>query len=58
MMNNFQGKEGDTIVASLTRNNNEGDIGFIAPLERRSVLITRRHNCIVPIRNMENFNGE
>jgi superfamily I DNA and/or RNA helicase len=26
MMNNYQGEESDIIVASLTRNNNEGDI--------------------------------
>lgn len=52
---NYQGEESDIVIASLTRSNEFGDIGFMAAPERLNVLITRARNCIVLIGNMETF---
>ncbi|KND87588.1 NFX1-type zinc finger-containing protein 1 [Tolypocladium ophioglossoides CBS 100239] len=49
------GEESDIIIASLTRSNNDGDIGFMAAPERLNVLITRARNCLILIGNMETF---
>ncbi|KAK0613521.1 P-loop containing nucleoside triphosphate hydrolase protein [Immersiella caudata] len=54
-IDNYQGEESDIIVASLTRSNESGDIGFMSAPERLNVLITRARNCIVLIGNMETF---
>lgn len=43
------------MVASLTRSNETGDIGFMSAPERLNVLITRARNGIVLIGNMETF---
>ncbi|PNY26752.1 NFX1-type zinc finger-containing protein 1 [Tolypocladium capitatum] len=52
---NYQGEESDIIIASLTRSNSDGDIGFMAAPERLNVLITRARNCLILIGNMETF---
>lgn len=52
---NYQGEESDIVIASLTRSNESGDIGFMAAPERLNVLITRARNCFVLIGNMETF---
>ncbi|KAK3990815.1 putative AAA family ATPase [Cladorrhinum sp. PSN332] len=54
-IDNYQGEESDIVIASLTRSNDSGDIGFMAAPERLNVLITRARNCIVLIGNMETF---
>lgn len=43
------------MIASLTRCNGSGDIGFMFAPERLNVLITRARNCLVIIGNMETF---
>lgn len=43
------------MIASLTRSNESGDIGFMSAPERLNVLITRARNCIVLIGNMATF---
>lgn len=43
------------MIASLTRSNESGDIGFMAEPERLNVLITRARNGIVLVGNMGTF---
>ncbi|KAK3293760.1 P-loop containing nucleoside triphosphate hydrolase protein [Chaetomium fimeti] len=54
-IDNYQGEESDIIIASLTRSNGSGDIGFMFAPERLNVLITRARNGIVLIGNMATF---
>ncbi|KAL2131440.1 hypothetical protein VTI74DRAFT_5109 [Chaetomium olivicolor] len=54
-IDNYQGEESDIVIASLTRSNESGDIGFMSSPERLNVLITRARNCIVLIGNMDTF---
>lgn len=54
-IDNYQGEESDIVVASLTRSNPKGGIGFMSAPERLNVLITRARDCIVVIGNMETF---
>ncbi len=55
LTDNYQGEESDIVIASLTRSNDTGDIGFMAAPERLNVLMTRARNGIVLIGNMETF---
>ena len=43
------------MIASLTRSNPSGDIGFMSAPERLNVLITRARNGIILIGNMDTF---
>lgn len=43
------------MIASLTRSNEKGDIGFMKAPERLNVLISRARNCLIMIGNMETF---
>lgn len=54
-IDNYQGEESDIVVASLTRSNDSGDIGFMAAPERLNVLISRARNCLIIVGNMETF---
>ncbi|KAK0390083.1 hypothetical protein NLU13_3656 [Sarocladium strictum] len=54
-IDNFQGEESNIVVASLTRSNKRGDIGFMKEPERLNVLISRARNCLIMIGNMETF---
>ncbi|EAQ84249.1 hypothetical protein CHGG_10653 [Chaetomium globosum CBS 148.51] len=54
-IDNYQGEESDIVIASLTRSNPSGDIGFMSAPERLNVLITRARNGIVLIGNMDTF---
>ncbi|KAK1829287.1 P-loop containing nucleoside triphosphate hydrolase protein [Podospora conica] len=51
----YQGEENDIVIASLTRSNESGEIGFMSAPERLNVLITRARNCLVMIGNMVTF---
>jgi hypothetical protein len=55
ILDNYQGEESDLVIASLTRSNEAGDIGFMAQPERLNVLITRARNGLVLIGNMATF---
>lgn len=52
---NYQGEESDIVIASLTRCNDAGDIGFMAAPERLNVLRTRARNCFVMIGSASTF---
>ncbi|KAK1749921.1 helicase required for RNAi-mediated heterochromatin assembly 1 [Echria macrotheca] len=54
-IDNYQGEESDIVIASLTRSNETGDVGFMCAPERLNVLITRARNCLVLIGNMATF---
>ncbi|KAL1838403.1 hypothetical protein VTJ49DRAFT_2687 [Mycothermus thermophilus] len=54
-IDNYQGEESDIVIASLTRSNDSGDIGFMAAPERVNVLITRARDGIILIGNMATF---
>lgn len=43
------------MIASLTRSNESGDVGFMSAPERLNVLITRARNCLILIGNMATF---
>jgi hypothetical protein len=49
LIDNYQGEESDIIIASLTRSNPVGDIGFMAAPERLNVLISRARNALIMI---------
>lgn len=55
MADNYQGEESDIVIASLTRGNEQGDIGFMSSPERLNVLISRARNCLIMIGNMDTF---
>lgn len=52
---NYQGEESDIVIASMTRSNNNGDIGFMKAPERLNVLCSRARECLIMIGNMETF---
>ena len=54
-IDNYQGEENDIIVASLTRSNEEGNIGFMSSPERLNVLLSRARNGLIIIGNSETF---
>ncbi|KAJ1326606.1 helicase required for RNAi-mediated heterochromatin assembly 1 [Microdochium nivale] len=54
-IDNYQGEESDIVIASLTRGNDRGDIGFMSSPERLNVLITRSRCGLILLGNMETF---
>ncbi|KAI0846858.1 P-loop containing nucleoside triphosphate hydrolase protein [Daldinia vernicosa] len=54
-IDNYQGEESDIVVASLTRSNDDGDIGFMCAPERLNVLISRARNALIMIGNASTF---
>lgn len=54
-VDNYQGEESDIVIASLTRSNSHGSIGFMDAPERLNVLITRARLGIIIFGNMETF---
>ncbi|KAG8157551.1 hypothetical protein KVR01_012593 [Diaporthe batatas] len=54
-IDNYQGEEADIVIVSLTRSNDNGDIGFLAARERLNVLLSRARNCLIMFGNMETY---
>jgi SpoVK/Ycf46/Vps4 family AAA+-type ATPase len=54
-IDNFQGQESDVVVASLTRSNGNGDIGFMVQPERLNVLLSRARKALIIIGNSDTF---
>ncbi|KAK1470006.1 ATPase [Colletotrichum melonis] len=54
-IDNYQGEESDIVIVSLTRSNNNGDIGFMKAPERLNVLCSRARECLILFGNMETF---
>jgi Cdc6-like AAA superfamily ATPase len=51
----FQGEERDIVIASLTRSNSSGDIGFMIAPERLNVLLSRARKALIIIGNSATF---
>ncbi|KAF1955358.1 P-loop containing nucleoside triphosphate hydrolase protein [Byssothecium circinans] len=54
-IDNYQGEESDIVIASLTRSNNVGDIGFMSAPQRVNVLLSRARNALIMIGNADTF---
>lgn len=54
-IDNYQGEESDLVIASLTRSNSSGDIGFMSARERLVVLMSRARDGIILFGNMHTF---
>ncbi|KAL0932639.1 AAA family ATPase [Colletotrichum truncatum] len=54
-IDNYQGEESDVVIASMTRSNKKGDIGFMKAPERLNVMCSRARECLIMIGNMETF---
>ena len=55
VVDNYQGEENEIIVASLTRSNEEGNIGFMSSPERLNVLLSRARTGLIIIGDSETF---
>ncbi|KAK1144124.1 hypothetical protein N8T08_005786 [Aspergillus melleus] len=54
-IDNYQGEESDIVVATLTRSNENGDIGFMTAPQRLNVLLSRARDILIMIGNIETF---
>ncbi|KAG7133767.1 NFX1-type zinc finger-containing protein 1 like [Verticillium longisporum] len=54
-IDNYQGEESDIVIASLTRSNARGDIGFMKAPERLNVLVSRARNSLIMIGTLDTF---
>ncbi|GME65998.1 AAA family ATPase [Neofusicoccum parvum] len=54
-IDNYQGEESDIVIASLTRSNSNGEIGFMSSPERLNVLLSRARIGLIIIGNSETF---
>ncbi|KAE8349886.1 P-loop containing nucleoside triphosphate hydrolase protein [Aspergillus coremiiformis] len=54
-IDNFQGEESDIVIATLTRSNEDGDIGFMAAPQRLNVLLSRARDVLIMIGNAATF---
>ncbi|KAG2072157.1 P-loop containing nucleoside triphosphate hydrolase protein [Suillus decipiens] len=57
-IDNYQGEESDIVVASLTRSNPDGAIGFMKSPERLNVLLSRARDGLILIGNMVTFENK
>lgn len=55
IIDNYQGEERDIVIASLTRSNDRGDVGFMYAPERLNVLLSRARNALIVIGNFQTF---
>jgi hypothetical protein len=54
-IDNYQGEESKIVIASLTRSNKKGDIGFMAAPERVNVPLSRARNVLIMVGNSKTF---
>ncbi|KAK2747019.1 hypothetical protein FQN55_005288 [Onygenales sp. PD_40] len=54
-IDNYQGEERNIVIASLTRSNSRGDIGFLSAPERLNVLISRARDSLIILGNASTF---
>ena len=54
-IDNYQGEESDIVIASLTRSNQNRDIGFMSSPERLNVLLSRARDGLIMIGNVQTF---
>ncbi|KAL4882176.1 P-loop containing nucleoside triphosphate hydrolase protein [Aspergillus karnatakaensis] len=56
-IDNYQGEESDIVIASLTRSNKNGEIGFMGAPQRLNVLLSRARDILIMIGNSKTFLG-
>ncbi|KAF8633815.1 hypothetical protein AX15_001228 [Amanita polypyramis BW_CC] len=54
-IDNYQGEESDIVIVSLTRSNQDHDIGFMSSPERVNVMLSRARNALIMIGNVDTF---
>ncbi|RAQ63078.1 nonsense-mediated mRNA decay protein [Aspergillus flavus] len=54
-IDNYQGEESEIVIASLTRSNKNGDIGFMAAPQRLNVLLSRARDVLIMVGNPKTF---
>ncbi|KAL2856859.1 AAA domain-containing protein [Aspergillus pseudodeflectus] len=54
-IDNYQGEESDVIIATLTRSNGDGEIGFMSAPQRLNVLLSRARDVLIMIGNSQTF---
>ncbi|KAJ9255512.1 hypothetical protein DTO212C5_9142 [Paecilomyces variotii] len=54
-IDNYQGEECEIVIASLTRSNDKGDIGFMAAPQRLNVLLSRARDVLIMVGNANTF---
>ncbi|KAL4988395.1 P-loop containing nucleoside triphosphate hydrolase protein [Aspergillus falconensis] len=54
-IDNYQGEESDIVIATLTRSNMDGDIGFMSAPQRLNVLLSRARDVLIMIGNSKTF---
>ncbi|KAM5474252.1 hypothetical protein MauCBS54593_001825 [Microsporum audouinii] len=54
-LDSFQGEESRIIIASLTRSNDRGDIGFMADRNRVNVLLSRARDVLILVGSVKTF---
>ncbi|CBF78777.1 hypothetical protein AN7246.2 [Aspergillus nidulans FGSC A4] len=54
-IDNYQGEESDIVIATLTRSNKDGDIGFMSAPQRLNVLLSRARDVLIMIGNSNTF---
>ncbi|KAL3496205.1 P-loop containing nucleoside triphosphate hydrolase protein [Aspergillus germanicus] len=54
-IDNYQGEESDVVVATLTRSNEDGEIGFMSAPQRLNVLLSRARDILIMIGNSQTF---
>ncbi|KAL2808249.1 P-loop containing nucleoside triphosphate hydrolase protein [Aspergillus granulosus] len=54
-IDNYQGEESDIVIATLTRSNQNGDIGFMSAPQRLNVLLSRARDVLIMIGNSKTF---
>ncbi|KAJ9300137.1 hypothetical protein DTO271G3_2254 [Paecilomyces variotii] len=50
-IDNYQGEECEILIASLTRSNDKGDIGFMAAPQRLEVLLSEARNVLIMLKS-------
>ncbi|KAL5335223.1 AAA domain-containing protein [Aspergillus crustosus] len=54
-VDNYQGEESDIVIATLTRSNKNGDIGFMAAPQRLNVLLSRARDVLIMLGSSKTF---
>ncbi|KAL4812011.1 P-loop containing nucleoside triphosphate hydrolase protein [Aspergillus spinulosporus] len=54
-IDNYQGEESDIVIATLTRSNKDGNIGFMSAPQRLNVLLSRARDVLIMIGNSKTF---
>ena len=54
-VDNFQGEESDIVIASLTRSNKHGEIGFMSAPQRLNVLLSRARDGLIIVGDAKTF---